>query len=94
MIERVNGTLRERTKVQHGLKTVKTPIAEGQRIQYNFVKPHMALEGQTPAQNAGLDVKGWTKLLELAVTNRKSTTVRDTLRITSVKITINIRYTI
>lgn len=27
---------------------MKTPLAEGQRIQYNFVKPHMALEGQTP----------------------------------------------
>jgi hypothetical protein len=29
--------------------------AEGQRIQYNFVKPHMALEGQTPVPAAALD---------------------------------------
>src|SRR5688572_15501723 len=42
-IERLNGTLRERTKVQRGWKSAKTSIAEGQRIQYNFVKPHMAL---------------------------------------------------
>lgn len=33
-----------------------TPIAEGQRIQYNFVKPHMALDGKTPANAAGLEL--------------------------------------
>lgn len=59
-----------RGKVQRGWKTMKTPKAEGQRIQYNFVKPHMALEGQTPAQMAGVGVKGnkWMELLAKAVT--------------------------
>jgi len=66
-IERLNGTLRERVKVQRGWKTIKTQLAEGQRIQYNFVKPHMALEGQTPAQVNGMKVKGWKQLLELAL---------------------------
>jgi transposase-like protein len=66
-IERMNGTLRERVKVQRGWKTVKTALAEGNRIQYNFVKPHMALEGKTPAQEAGIDVKGWKALLQKAV---------------------------
>ena len=65
-IERLNGTLRERIKVQRGWKTMKTPLAEGQRIQYNFVKPHMALEGQTPAQAAGVGIaprtSGWSYL--------------------------------
>jgi putative transposase len=65
-IERVNGTLRERVKVQRGWKTVETPLAEGNRIQYNFVKPHMALEGKTPAQVAGMDIKGWKELLAKA----------------------------
>ncbi|AIC16142.1 integrase core domain-containing protein [Nitrososphaera viennensis] len=63
----MNGTLRERVKVQRGRKTVRTSLAEGNRIQYNFVKPHMALGGQTPAQVAGLDVKGWKELLERAI---------------------------
>lgn len=54
-IERMNGTLRERVEVQRGWKTPKTPLAEGNRIQYNFVKPHMALAGQTPAQAAGFE---------------------------------------
>jgi hypothetical protein len=30
----------------------QTHLAEGQRIAYNFVKPHTALEDQTPAQAA------------------------------------------
>jgi hypothetical protein len=46
---------------------MKTPLAEGARIQYNFVKPHMALEGQTPAQAAGLAPKGWKELLSQAL---------------------------
>lgn len=66
-IERLNGTLRERVKVQRGWKSKKSAITEGQRIQYNFVKPHMALEGKTPAEAAELKVKGWKDLLNLAV---------------------------
>jgi len=64
-IERLNGTLRERIKVQRGWKTMNTPLPEGQRIQYNFVKPHMALDGQTPAQVAGIGIQGRDKWLEL-----------------------------
>jgi hypothetical protein len=64
-IERMNGTLRERVKVTRGWKSYETPIAEGQRTAYNFVKPHMALKGQTPAQAAGIDVVKNNKLLEL-----------------------------
>jgi hypothetical protein len=41
-IERMNGTLSERSKAQRRWKTAKTALAEGNRIQYNFVKPHMA----------------------------------------------------
>jgi hypothetical protein len=71
-IERLNGTVRERVKVQRGWKTMKTPLAEGQRIHYNFVKPHMALEGQTPAERAGIGIEGkdkWLELLKKAVRN-------------------------
>ena len=56
-IERLNGTLRERVEVQRGWKTLENPIAEGQRIHYNFMKPHMALEGMTPAQRAGIEIQ-------------------------------------
>jgi hypothetical protein len=63
--ERLNGTFRERTKVQRALKKHKTPLAEGERIQYNFVKPHMALGGETPAKKTGIEIKGKNKWLEL-----------------------------
>ncbi|HEX2557267.1 MAG TPA: integrase core domain-containing protein [Nitrososphaera sp.] len=66
-IERLNGTLRERVKVQRGWKSKKSAIAEGMRLQYNFVKPHQALEGKTPANAAGLEVKGWKNMLELSI---------------------------
>lgn len=64
-IERMNGTLRERVKVQRGWKSAKTALADGNRIQYNFVKPHMALEGRTPAQAAGIMTENENKWLEL-----------------------------
>ena len=49
-----------------------TTLAEGNRIQYNFVKPHMALDGSTPAQKAGLsftEKKKWLELLKKSVYN-------------------------
>jgi transposase-like protein len=64
-IERLNGTLRERVKVQRGWKSKKSQIAEGQRIQYNFVKPHQALKGQTPAEVSGMTIEGKNKWLAL-----------------------------
>jgi transposase-like protein len=74
-IERLNGTVRERVKVQRGWKTMKTPLAEGQRIHYDFVKPHEALEGQTPAQAAGIGLEGenkWMELLKKALTDSRN----------------------
>jgi len=76
-IERLNGTLRERVKVQRGWKTHETPLAEGNRIHYNFVKPHEALNGQTPAQRAGIQVKGWNELLVNALSNTRSETLGE-----------------
>jgi len=42
-----------------GLDNDKTAqiIADGIRINHNFIKPHMALSGKTPAQVAGLDLQ-------------------------------------
>jgi hypothetical protein len=52
--------------VSRGWKTGKTPIAEGQRIHYNFVKPHQGLEGKTPSDVAGLKIsEGQNRWLEL-----------------------------
>lgn len=75
-IERLNGTVRERVKVQRGWKNPASKIAEGQRIHYNFVKPHQALAGQTPAERASVGVEGenkWLSLLRVALTTPKGT---------------------
>ena len=71
-IERMNGTLRERVKVQRGWKSMRSQLAEGQRIHYNFVKPHEELEGMTPAQRAGIPIQNnWSELLRLALSRDK-----------------------
>lgn len=59
MVERLNGTVRERNKVMRGLKGRETAnrILDGERIYYNFIRPHQALNGQTPAQEANMGLK-------------------------------------
>jgi hypothetical protein len=59
----LNETLSERVKVQRGRKSMGTPIAEGQRIHYNFVKPPAGLD-PTPAEAAGVRVQGWMESLK------------------------------
>ncbi|MEO9277651.1 MAG: DDE-type integrase/transposase/recombinase [Nitrososphaera sp.] len=67
-IERMNGTQRERIKIQRGWKSMNTKIPEGMKIHYNFVRPHMALQNETPAMKIGVikERVKWMDLLELA----------------------------
>jgi hypothetical protein len=46
---------------------MKTSLAEGSRIHYNFVKPHHALDGKTPAHVAGVGVEGKNKWMALLI---------------------------
>lgn len=70
IVERLNGTVRERTKVMRGFDSDKTAatLIEGNRIYYNYLRPHQALEGKTPAQKAGIDLKlegnKWKELIK------------------------------
>lgn len=58
-IERFHGTVRERNKVMRALKQDEptNQILEGFRIYYNFLRPHMTLNGKTPAQVAKIDLQ-------------------------------------
>ena len=50
-----------------------TPILKGYQIYHNFVRPHEALAGKTPADLAGIKVMGrdkWMTLIQNA--KRKS----------------------
>jgi len=69
-MERYHGTLKERTKVMRAVKNTDTAILDGQRIYYNHIRPHQGLNGNTPAQTAGLEldlgVNKWESLIKKA----------------------------
>ena len=56
LIERFHGTLKDRTKVMRGLKSMKTAalLLDGWLVHYNFFRPHESLRGRTPAEAAGI----------------------------------------
>jgi transposase-like protein len=68
IIERFQGTVKERTKVMRGLKTLESAeiISDGFIIHYDFLRPHMTLKGKTPAMRAGLKLpfKTWIELVD------------------------------
>jgi transposase-like protein len=69
-IERMHGSIREREKIMRGIKSAETPFIKGNKIYLNFVRPHQALEGNTPAEAAGIVIHGenkWIELLKLGI---------------------------
>jgi putative transposase len=70
-MERFNGEVRDREKVMRGLKKKDTPILTGYQIFHNYIRLHMGLDGQTPAEVAGIKVEGddkWLTLIQNAET--------------------------
>jgi hypothetical protein len=68
-MERFNGEVRDREKVMRGLKKADTPILIGYQIFHNYIRPHMGLEGKTPAEVCGIRVEGenkWATLIQNA----------------------------
>lgn len=65
VLERMHGSIREREKVTRGLKADDTPIIPMNQIYYNFIRPHQALGGKTPAEMAGIGIEGENKWIEL-----------------------------
>ena len=47
------------------LEKTDTPILSGMQIFHNYVRPHEALNGKTPAEVAGIEVQGENKWLTL-----------------------------
>jgi hypothetical protein len=60
------------------VKNTDTAILDGQRIYYNHIRPHQALNGKTPAQAAGLEldlgVNRWMTLIQNASEERARNT--------------------
>ena len=64
-MERLNGEIRDREKIIRGLKKENTPIIRGYQIFHNYIRPHMGLDGRTPAEACGIKIEGGNKWLAL-----------------------------
>jgi transposase-like protein/predicted RNA-binding Zn-ribbon protein involved in translation (DUF1610 family) len=64
-MERINGEIRDREKTMRGLKKKDTAILQGMQIFHNYVRPHEALNGKTPAEACGIVVEGENKWMTL-----------------------------
>jgi len=64
-MERLNGEIRDREKVMRGLKKPETPIIPDCQIYHNYVRPHEALDGKTPAEACGIEIQGKNKWITL-----------------------------
>lgn len=64
-MERMNGEVRDREKTMRGLKSEDSPILRGYKVYHNFIRTHESLNGQTPADLAGIKVEGQNKWLTL-----------------------------
>jgi transposase-like protein len=91
-IERLNGTVRDREIVMRGLDKQKTAqdLVNAMRIHYNFIRPHMALENQTPAEKVGIKLQlGQNKvesLMRLAAINKNEIAQLLGFRVNKVKV--------
>ncbi|MCE2507145.1 MAG: IS6 family transposase [Nitrosopumilaceae archaeon] len=56
-MERLNGEIRDGEKTMRGLKKDDSAIITGMRIHHNYIRPHMALSGQTPQIGQELKLK-------------------------------------
>lgn len=69
-MERYHGTFKERSKVMRSIKKPDSAFIEGQRIYYDYLRPHTALDGRTPAEAAGINLNltgnKWESLIKKA----------------------------
>lgn len=65
IVERLNGTVRERLKVMRGLENVQSTeqLLAGFQTYYNYLREHQSL-GQTPAMASGIDLNLGVNKLE------------------------------
>lgn len=67
--ERLNAEYRQREKTFRGLKRGDTPSISGFDDYHNYVRPHAALGGKTPADLAGIVIEGpdkWKTIIQHA----------------------------
>ena len=62
---KLNGESRDREKVMRGLQREDSPILRGLQLHHNFIRPHSSLGGETPADRAGIIIKGNNKWMTI-----------------------------
>lgn len=66
-VERLHGTIKDRTKIMRGLANRETArlVMDGWGVHYNFFRPHQGLNGKTPAEIAKADspYKSWADIV-------------------------------
>jgi len=68
-MERLNGEFRDREKIVRGLKKKDSVVIDGYQLYHNYIRPHMSLEGKTPAEKCGIEIEGknkWVTLIQNA----------------------------
>jgi putative transposase len=79
IVERLHGTLKDRTRPMRGLKSFESTklLLEGYAVHYNCVRPHQSLGGKTPAQAARMEVpSNWKGLIDQATKQEAELLVR------------------
>lgn len=72
ILERLNGTFRERTKVMRSLDSSigAQEFVAGMQTYYNYIRPHQGIGGLTPAQMANIPINlvgnRWETMIALA----------------------------
>ncbi|MGA2627589.1 MAG: hypothetical protein ABSF63_11125 [Candidatus Bathyarchaeia archaeon] len=73
-MERMNGEIRDREKVMRGVERGCSLILTGYQLFHNYIRPHMALDGKTRADLAGIHIEGenrWLTIIQNASQSAK-----------------------
>jgi len=89
LIEHWHETLKERTEVMKGLKTIDSAnhFIAGFLVDYNYFKPYESLDGRTPAQEAGIKFpySNWAEIIRQPVSKETEIATHETPKIKSPK---------
>jgi putative transposase len=72
-MEQLNEEVHDRKKVMRSLKKKDTSILTGYQLFHNYMRPHMALDGKTPAELCGIKIGGdnkWKTIIENAMKDK------------------------
>ncbi len=83
LVERMQGTIRERDKVMRGMKGEETAkvLMDGLKNYYNFLRPHMGIENETPAERASINLElgrnRWHSIIRKGTITRRRNTRKN-----------------